>query len=124
MPSWYLGCTSWGSQDIRTAFMSENTHQSLQSASAYQSLLIPSDALLLVCVGVGEALYLSGLASEQTMEVRADLVAFASLQGVTLCASSLISCKQSTYAGFPAATLSKAEHADQVCEDEEKRIVP
>jgi hypothetical protein len=54
-----------------------------------ESVLVPVDTLLLVGVGVGEALDLTGLAAEDTMELRADLVALAGLQGVALRAAGL-----------------------------------
>jgi hypothetical protein len=54
-----------------------------------ESVLIPVDSALLVGVGVGEALDLARLAAEDTVELRADLVALAGLQGVALCAAGL-----------------------------------
>jgi hypothetical protein len=54
-----------------------------------ESVLVPVDTLLLVGVGVGEALDLTGLAAEDTVELRADLVALAGLQGVALRAAGL-----------------------------------
>jgi hypothetical protein len=44
---------------------------------------------LLVGVGVGEALDLTRLAAEDTVELRADLVALAGLQSVALSAAGL-----------------------------------
>jgi hypothetical protein len=44
---------------------------------------------LLVGVGVGEALNLTRLAAEDTVELRADLVALAGLQSVALSAAGL-----------------------------------
>ena len=52
--------------------------------STYETVLVPRDALLLVGVGVGEALDLAGLAAEEAVQRRADLVALAVLQGVAL----------------------------------------
>ena len=52
--------------------------------ATYQRVLVPRDALLLVGVGVGEALDLAGLAAEETVQRRADLVTLAVLQGVAL----------------------------------------
>lgn len=54
-----------------------------------EGVLVPSDALLLVGVGVGVALDLTSLAAEETVEHRADLVALALLQGVALSAAGL-----------------------------------
>lgn len=54
-----------------------------------ESVLVPVDTLLLVGVGVGEALNLARLAAEDTVELRADLVALAGPQGVALCATGL-----------------------------------
>lgn len=56
-----------------------------------QSVLFPFDAFLLICVGVGEALDLTGLTAEQTVQVGSDLVAFAFLQVMALRASCLSS---------------------------------
>jgi hypothetical protein len=47
------------------------------------------DGALLVGVGVGEALDLTRLAAEDTVELRADLVALAGLQSVALSAAGL-----------------------------------
>lgn len=47
------------------------------------------DSARLVGVGVGEALNLARLAAEDTVELRADLVALAGLQGVALSAAGL-----------------------------------
>lgn len=58
-------------------------------SGAYQSVLIPGDTSLLVGVGVGVALGLTGLAAEETVQVGADLVATVSLNGVALSATSL-----------------------------------
>ena len=57
--------------------------------ATYQRVLVPRDALLLVGIGVGEALDLAGLAAEETVQRRADLVALAVLQGVALGAPGL-----------------------------------
>jgi len=54
-----------------------------------EGVLVPGDALLLVGVGVGVALDLSGLAAEEAVEHGADLVALALLQGVALRAAGL-----------------------------------
>lgn len=54
-----------------------------------ESVLVPVDGTLLVGVGVGEAGDLAGLAAEETVELRADLVALALLEGVALCATGL-----------------------------------
>lgn len=52
--------------------------------SSYQSVVVPGDALLLVGVGVGVAVDGAGLAAEQAVQGRTDLVAAASLNGVAL----------------------------------------
>jgi hypothetical protein len=54
-----------------------------------ESVLVPVDGALLVGVGVGEAGNLAGLAAEETVELRANLVALALLEGVALCATGL-----------------------------------
>jgi len=54
-----------------------------------ESVLVPVDGTLLVGVGVGEAGNLARLAAEETVKLRADLVALAGLQGVALCATGL-----------------------------------
>ena len=43
----------------------------------YQSVLFPMYCLVLVCVGVGEAFYLTGFTAEEAVEVGSDFVAFA-----------------------------------------------
>jgi len=58
-------------------------------SSTHKSILVPLNALLLVCVGIGEALDLASVAAEETVEVGADLVALALLQVMALCAASL-----------------------------------
>lgn len=54
-----------------------------------EGVLVPSDALLLVGVGVGVALDGTGLAAEEAVQSRADLVAAALLNGVALRAAGL-----------------------------------
>ena len=56
---------------------------------AYQSVLIPGDALLLVGIGVGEALDLTGLTAKEPVKVGSDLVGTACLEGVALSATGL-----------------------------------
>lgn len=55
----------------------------------YESVLVPGDAGLFVGVGVGVAVGLASLTAEQTVEVRADLVGAAALDGVALSAAGL-----------------------------------
>jgi hypothetical protein len=55
----------------------------------YESLLVPLNTLLLVGVGVGVALDLAGLASEQTVKSGTGLGGSAGLDGVALLATSL-----------------------------------
>lgn len=54
-----------------------------------ESVLVPVDGTLLVGVGVGETGDLTGLAAEETVKLRANLVALALLEGVALCATGL-----------------------------------
>lgn len=54
-----------------------------------EGVLVPGDALLLVGVGVGVALDLTGLTAEETVKHGTDLVALALLQGVALRAAGL-----------------------------------
>ena len=54
-----------------------------------ESVLVPVDGTLLVGVGVRETGDLTRLAAEETVELRANLVALAGLQGVALCATGL-----------------------------------
>lgn len=56
---------------------------------AYESLVVPLDALLLVGVGVGVALDGTGLAAPKAVQSRADLVAAVGLDGVALSATGL-----------------------------------
>ena len=58
-------------------------------SSAHQSILLPYDAFGLIRVRVREALHLTGLATEQTMKIWADLVTLALAQSVALRASRL-----------------------------------
>ena len=60
-----------------------------RSKFADQGALIPCDALGLVRVGVSEAFDLAGLASEEAVQVRADLVASVCLKHMALGASRL-----------------------------------
>lgn len=54
-----------------------------------KSILFPLNALLLVCVGVREALHLTGLAAKQTVQIGPDFVSFTRFQIVALRASCL-----------------------------------
>jgi len=54
-----------------------------------ESILVPGDTLLLVRVGVREALDLTGLAAKETVKVGADLVVAALLDGVALSTAGL-----------------------------------
>jgi len=56
----------------------------------YQGVLVPSDSLVLVGIGVVETLNLTSLAAEETVQVGADLVALTLLQVVALCAAGLL----------------------------------
>ena len=55
----------------------------------YQSVVVPLNTGLLVGVGVGVALGGTGLTAEKTVQVGADLVGTASLDGVALSATGL-----------------------------------
>ena len=55
-----------------------------------ESVLVPVDTLLLVGVGVGEALDLTGLTAEQTVKVGPNLVGLALTEGVALGTPGLI----------------------------------
>ena len=59
-------------------------------SATYESALVPFDALGFVCIGVGEALYGTSLATEKPVKVRTDLVSTVLLEGVALCASGLM----------------------------------
>ena len=63
---------------------------------SHKSLLVPLDALLLVCVGVGETVDGTSLATEETVKVGTDLVALTLLQVVALCAAGLWRVRQCT----------------------------
>lgn len=54
-----------------------------------QSVLVPGNTSLLVGVGVGVSLGLTGLTAKETVQVGADLVGTASLDGVALSATGL-----------------------------------
>ena len=56
---------------------------------AYEGILLPCDALLLVGVGVGETVDGARLAAEETVKGGADLVATVLLDGVALSAAGL-----------------------------------
>lgn len=60
-----------------------------EAISAYKSVLVPLDTLLLVGVGVRETLNLTSLATEETVKVWSDLVSLALLQVVALRAAGL-----------------------------------
>lgn len=55
----------------------------------YESVVVPLNTGLLVGVGVGVALSGTGLATEKTVQVGADLVGTTSLDGVALSATGL-----------------------------------
>ena len=59
------------------------------SGVTYKSIVVPGDSLLLVGIGVGVTLNGTGLATEKTVQVWADLVSLTLLQGVALSASGL-----------------------------------
>jgi hypothetical protein len=57
--------------------------------ATYESVFVPLNTGLLVGVGVGVTLGRTGLTAEKTVEVGADLVGTASLDGVALSATGL-----------------------------------
>lgn len=57
--------------------------------NTYESIVVPGDSLLLVGIGVRVTLNGSGLATEKTVQVWADLVSLSLLKGVALSASGL-----------------------------------
>lgn len=66
-----------------------SVHGRAAAVKTYESLLVPLNTLLLVGVRVGESVNGTGLASEEAVKVRADLVALAFLQVMALSASGL-----------------------------------
>jgi hypothetical protein len=60
-----------------------------QLENSYQCILSPCDTLGFVGIGVLEALDLTGLTTEQAVEVGANLVPGACFESVALCATSL-----------------------------------
>jgi len=54
-----------------------------------KGVLIPGDALLLVGISVRESFDLASLPAKNTVQIGADLVSTAGLEGVTLCTASL-----------------------------------
>ena len=54
-----------------------------------EGVIAPCDSLLLVGISVRESLYLTGLATEESMEVWSDLVSAARLESVALSTSGL-----------------------------------
>lgn len=89
MPSWCRECTSSGSRGTRTRDQESARVLWSRNDSTNQSVLLPCNALLLVRIGVGEALDLAGLATKQAVQVGADLVPAALFKSVALCAASL-----------------------------------
>lgn len=64
----------------------------------YQSIFLPYDCLVFICIRVCKAIDLTGLTSEQTVEVGSNFVTLVCGKVVTLCASclvgvSLVRCK-------------------------------
>ena len=57
--------------------------------STYQSVLVPGNVSLLVGIGVRVALNGAGLTAEETVQVGADLVGAAGLDGVALSTAGL-----------------------------------
>jgi hypothetical protein len=82
-----LGILKVGELDAESVSRSRTHH--ISNATTYQSLLVPGDALLLVGIGVGETLDLAGLAAEDAVQVRADLVGTVLLEGMALGATGL-----------------------------------
>ena len=63
--------------------------QSDGTGCSYESVLLPRDSLVSVGVRVREAFYLTCLATEETVKVGADLVAFTLAEGMALGATRL-----------------------------------
>lgn len=74
------------------------------SASTYQSVLLPLDALLLVGIRVGVTVDGAGVAAEQAVQGGSDLVAAAGLDGVALGTTGLE--QTSTLLSITCATVS------------------
>ena len=68
---------------------SQSSFHGIVALTAYESILLPCNALLLVGVGVGETFNLTGFATKQTVQVGTDLVAFGFDGGVALSTSCL-----------------------------------
>lgn len=73
------------------------------SVQTYEGILVPVDTSVLVGVGVGVTVDLTGLAAHQTVELGADLVGTSSINGVALSAASLE--KLSTLGGVTCRDL-------------------
>jgi hypothetical protein len=58
-------------------------------SQTYESILLPCNALLLVRIGIREALHLASFTAEQTVQIWTDLVTLALLQCMALGASGL-----------------------------------
>lgn len=74
-----------------------------------EGLLSPGDALVLVGLSVRETSSLTRLASEDTVQVRTDLVGTASLGGVALSATGLEELGSSSGVSFGHRHFSKVE---------------
>lgn len=59
---------------------------------SYKSVLFPDNGLVLVGIGVGEALDLTRLAAEETVQIGSDLVTLSLLEVMALCATGLQKC--------------------------------
>ncbi len=64
-------------------------HQLLYEGNTNQRVLLPDDCFMLVRIRVVVSFYLTCLTSEETMQIRTGLVAFAGVEGVTLRAAGL-----------------------------------
>ena len=78
--------------------------------STYQSLLAPLDVFRLVRLRVGEAFHLPGVATEETVEVGADLVALVGLQVVALCAPCLEEVGAFLAVTCPIVSVRRSRH--------------
>jgi hypothetical protein len=76
-------------RELRKALANRKPTSRLGARWAYQSVVVPGDALLLVGVGVGVAINGTGLTAKQAVQCRADLVATVLLNGVALRAARL-----------------------------------
>lgn len=86
---YFLGFSRYSNCVVSDGCAKLSVHGRAAAVKTYESLLVPLNTLLLVGVRVGESVNGTGLASEEAVKVRADLVALAFLQVMALSASGL-----------------------------------